>query len=460
MGNDEMDLLQGLQSVLAATEVMPKRTALAKEMQAAESAQARGWFTPDEDELVRESYCRYLAARRALLDVLASTRLMAGRGEESWSRQLPCFAVAFTAAAVLVRGSSYVISLAKKRPVIWKKLDEPEMRYGLPPKTFTQVHESVTAPLEMMMFRNAVEFFRAHRQEIFALAEQEIYAPLIEVLMDEEKWMDMRHRDIWIRRVFYRWYSFLRSHRSAYRKTMFHLFRLSGSTIAELRQPGIKQQGEPKRICASQRGELLALARPGDVFITRHDDAMSNLFLPGYWPHAALYLGSPEQPLYPLDKAKQQEDCCIFLEAKKDGVLLRDAADTLHVDSCLILRPPFQEHEMSYALQRALSHEGKRYDFLFDFRTADRLACTEVVYRAYHGVAGVQFSLVSKSGRVCLPAEKLIDQCLAMGFTLVAVCNFRGKHIRTEAAATQDLRESSREISAVEESLVAKAEAP
>jgi len=250
---------------------------------------------------------------------------------------------------VLVRGSAYVISLAKKRPVIWKKLDEPEMRYGLPPKTFTQVHESVTAPLQMMLFRDAVEFFRGHRQEILALAEQEPYAQLIEVLMGEEEWMEMRHRDIWIRRVFYRWYSFLRSHRSAYRKTMFHLFRLSGSTIAELRQPGIKQQGEPKRISETQRRELLSLARPGDVFITRHDDAMSNLFLPGYWPHAALYLGAPEKPLYPLEKAKHQVEGCIFLEAKKDGVLLRDAAETLMVDSCLILRPKFQDHEMSHA---------------------------------------------------------------------------------------------------------------
>jgi len=61
---------------------------------------------------------------------------------------------------------------------------------------------------------------------------------------------------------------------------------------------------------------------------------------------------------------------------------------------------------------------------------------------------------------MCLPAEKLIDQCLAMGFTLMAVCNFRGNHIRTEAAAMQDLRESRKEISAAEESLVANAEVP
>ena len=38
---------------------------------------------------------------------------------------------------------------------------------------------------------------------------------------------------------------------------------------------------------------------------------------------------------------------------------------------------------------RAMSHVGK----LFDFRQADRLACTNLVYRSWHGVAGMEFKL-------------------------------------------------------------------
>jgi hypothetical protein len=63
-----------------------------------------------------------------------------------------------------------------------------------------------------------------------------------------------------------------------------------------------------------------------------------------------------------------------------------------------------------------MSHVGK----LFDFRQADRLACTNLVYRSWHGVAGMEFKLGEQAGRFCLPAEDLIDQTLGGGLFTVA----------------------------------------
>ena len=128
-----------------------------------------------------------------------------------------------------------------------------------------------------------------------------------------------------------------------------------------------------------------------------------------------------------------------FLEAKKDGVMFRPAEETLAVDSCLILRPPFAPEILQQALLRAFTHEGKLYDFLFDFRTADRLACTEVIYRTYHGCAGMEFTLLQKAGRACIPAENLIDQLMAAGFQLIASCNVRDQTIHTQQEALDDL---------------------
>ena len=93
----------------------------------------------------------------------------------------------------------------------------------------------------------------------------------------------------------YRLHSFKRRHMSGYKKVMFHLLKLSGSAIAEMRQPFVKAPGQGKRVTDNVLSTLKPNLKAGDVFITRHDDAMTNYFLPGFWPHAALYIGLADE---------------------------------------------------------------------------------------------------------------------------------------------------------------------
>lgn len=443
----DVTLPRAMRSVEGAALGIPSRQSLSEELAIVERAQQRGWFTPDEDEQIRTRYSQYLSSRIALLSTLLQIESMLQGMKRDWADHLPYFTTAFTAACLLVRGSSFIVDLARSRPVVWKKLDEPEQRFGLPRYTFSALHKSTTDRKRRQHFLQAVEFYRQHREEILALGDQDAYRPLIAILRAEEVHLQDLPQSLWRGRLWYRWFSFLSSHRSGYRTVMFHIFRWSGSAIAEMRQPGVKPSGAPKRITPQQRQALIEIARPGDVFITRHDDAMSNWFLPGFWPHAALYLGSPSDlesvtgPLPPALRVRFRDNTR-FLEAKKDGVRLRPAEETLALDACLLLRPPLAPHSLADALNRALSHEGKLYDFLFDFRTADRLACTEVIYRTYHGFPPVSFNLVVKSGRACIPAEDMIDQALACGFTLVASCNIDDGVIRHNDEALADLQKS------------------
>jgi hypothetical protein len=443
----DITLPRAVRSVEAAALGIPSRQSLTEELMIVERAQQRGWFTPDEDEQIRTRYSQYLTSRMALLSTLQQIESMLRGMKRDWANNLPYFATAFTAACLLVRGSSFIVELARSRPVVWKKLDEPEQRFGLPRYTFSALHKSTTDRKRRQHFRQAVDFYRLHSEEIHALGDQETYRALIDLLREEELYLQDLPQSLWRGRLWYRWFSFLSSHRSGYRRVMFHIFRWSGSAIAEMRQPGVKPSGTPKRITHEQRRALIEMARPGDVFITRHDDAMSNWFLPGFWPHAALHLGcatdldSVTGPIPPALRVRYR-DSTRFLEAKKDGVRLRPAEETLAVDACLLLRPPLAPETLAEALGRALSHEGKLYDFLFDFRTADRLACTEVIYRTYHGYPPVTFQLVAKSGRACIPAEDMIDQALACGFTLVAACNIDDGTIRTGDEAMADLQKS------------------
>jgi hypothetical protein len=294
----------------------------------------------------------------------------------------------------------------------------------VPRKTFTAIFKSATRPADLRRFLAATDFYFAHHEEIRALGADPRLEAVVALLAVEEPLLERRRRDA-LRRLFaYRWFSFLRRHRSAWRQVMFGIFEASGRAISELRQPGGKPAGAPKRITPELRAALPPHLRPGDVFATRHDDALSNWFLPGYWPHTALYLGSGADCAR-LGLAVAPGDGHWMLEAKKDGVLLRPLAETLAVDAFVVLRSPLAEAEIATALTRALSHVGKPYDFLFDFRTADCLACSEVVYRSYHGIGPLRFQLEERGGRLCLSTEEFIKQSLAVGFQVIVAGGIR-----------------------------------
>ncbi|WP_379711600.1 YiiX/YebB-like N1pC/P60 family cysteine hydrolase [Haloferula chungangensis] len=388
----------------------------------------RGYFLPDEDDAIRVRYSRFLASRSVLLTTLAAMESMAGGRDSDWQRRLPAFVVALASTCQLVRGSRGWIELASSCRPLRKKLDEADARHGVPRKTFARLYRSATKTSRKLHFQYAVRFYQSQAAAFEPLRSDPLLGELIRMIDSEVVALDLRLGQLWLERLRYRWFSFRRRHHSAWKSTVFELFRISGSLIADLKQPGVKAPNAPKRVSSELREAALTLARPGDVFVTRHDDAMSNLFLPGFWPHVALYLGSEAERaemglVFPPPHQSQSADPVRFLESKKDGVRLRQAEETLAVDAFMILRPALDAAEIMEALTRAMGHCGKLYDFVFDFRCSDCIACTELVYRAYHHCGPLEFSLREVGGRMALPAEELIHQALEQGFEVVASCN-------------------------------------
>jgi hypothetical protein len=216
------------------------------------------------------------------------------------------------------------------------------------------------------------------------------------------------------------------------------------------------------------RAELIQLLRPGDVLFVRKEYAATNYFLPGYWPHAALYLGTTSDladhgladhehvrprwaqlsaagpataVLLPNDAhswADGQPHPCV-LEAMKDGVRIRSVNSPCNSDSIVVVRPLLDTKDIAIGLARALMHEGKSYDFDFDFSVSHRLVCTEVVYRAFEGIGGLKFDLKRHVGRYALAAGDLITMALSgRHFEVLAV--YSATHSRAlevgRAAAT------------------------
>lgn len=420
-------------ALLAAAPSLPSQADMEAELADGIAAQSRGYYAPDEDERLRVSYHQYLAIRVSLWQTLQTLLpIVDGKHAVSDTDFERSYGIALCAASMLMRTGCFLLDIAKDRPVVWKKLDEAEPRFGIQRKSFTAIYKGLTAPKIIAKYHKSWRYYHRNSDDIHAALTQAgqdsaVFARVSECLLGE---VPIAQTGLWRwipRRLSFRKFSYKRRHISAARKVLFTVFELSGSHIAELKQPFVKAAGAPKRVTDEVRARVLEIARPGDVFVTRHDDALSNVFLPGFWPHAALYVGSEAERAQingpKIDPARHvNARACVFLESKKDGVLFRPIEDTLELDAFVILRPKLKDADIAQALNAAASHAGKLYDFSFDFSSADRLACTELIYRSYHKVGNIRFALDNMAGRQCLSAESLMIQMLGQdAFDVVAI---------------------------------------
>ncbi len=194
-------------------------------------------------------------------------------------------------------------------------------------------------------------------------------------------------------------------------------------------------------ISPEQIRQLRPKLQPGDVLLTRREWYLSNIGLPGFWPHAALYIGTPEERCRFFGEAdletrlherspdaytrslepQEQGHAVRVLEAMSEGVSFTTLEHCADADSVVVLRPLLPQREKATALLRAFHYAGRPYDFNFDFATDAELVCTELVFKAYEpaeGLLGLRLPLVDMLGRKVLPANEIarqFDEQLATG---------------------------------------------
>jgi hypothetical protein len=432
-------------SLLAAADALPRGEEVRDLRERFGEALSRGYFTPDEDEAIRAVYGRYLHVRGALHETLHSLRRRVPRLRADFDGEgLRAFALGWLAACTLMRAARYLVREFQDLPLLCHKLNEPDPLHGIPANSLDQIHRASTRPRTLVAFLRAARFAEEHRPALLALSDDPCMREVLEWLAREEPFIERErraHAKAYARHTLARWRA---TPARQYRKVMWGLFKASGQAIAECRNPFHR-----KRVNRRVRKLVSETLEPGDVLVTRHDDALSNLFLPGFWPHAALVIGHAEQrdglgvACPPEQAARCQPPICI-LEAKKDGVRFRALRETLAVDAFVLLRPRFADPSLRReVVQRALAHEGKPYDFEFDFRRADRLVCTGVVYRSFDGRGGVGFQLTHRAGRPTLSAEDLLRQALASGtFDVVLLFGLAGNRLLRGERALSLLRRS------------------
>jgi len=205
----------------------------------------------------------------------------------------------------------------------------------------------------------------------------------------------------------------------------------------------VRRIGQPL-ITNAQLQVLEKLLEPGDILLTRHNWYLSNIGLPGFWPHSAIYIGDKhtlnayfddieikafinehtgkEQNLLEyfsrhaprawwVYATKETEEPFVILEAVSEGVNL-STMNNLQADYLGALRPQLSKLDKLKAILAAFSHFEKPYDYNFDFATDHALVCTELLWRSYRpgpDKSGLAIPLVTVMGRKTLPANHIAE---------------------------------------------------
>jgi len=234
-------------------------------------------------------------------------------------------------------------------------------------------------------------------------------------------------------------------------------------------------------ISAGQIQHLQTLLQPGDILLERREWYLSNVGLPGYWSHTALYVGTSEErqhyfkdaalgsidlqdgdfeaylrQQFPQDYAaslKRHADGHYprVIEAISEGVSFTTLEHSADADSIAILRPRLSKAEKARAIAQAFFYHGRPYDFNFDFLTDAALVCTELIYKAYEPGSeyqGLRLPLVEILGRKATPANEFArlydsEQNLpAQQFDLIAFLDGHERQGRAVVSDETEFRQS------------------
>jgi len=184
-------------------------------------------------------------------------------------------------------------------------------------------------------------------------------------------------------------------------------------------------------ILAGYRNRL----KPGDILIERRNWHMTNIGIPGFWPHTALYTGTlaeldaafdqlgfhPSEKikkLYPevyaaLSRSDENGYPLCVLEAIRPGVIFQSLEKSAKCDYLGVVRPELPQHEKFNALLAAFSNYQKPYDLNFDFTTENELVCSELVYKAFQSSGRLPLKPEIINGRLLLPPNRMVEQMAA-----------------------------------------------
>ncbi len=381
----------------------------------------RGYFTPDDEDRTRQLLLAYRNYRLALYAIIR--RHEAYALAETADLQIRQLLVGLAAGLTLYSKSLKLVGAFEHQPLVRRKLNEPDAKFDLPAGFFDEVIRAYSSVRNYRAIIRGLRFWRSHLRGIERLRREEggdwawvcdairLQRAAMRRRLARVLWCRLRHdwRDLWHKTL---------------RPVRFARERLE-SKVARVVTAEPREDRPAPALDAHTLAELHPQLRPGDVLLIRSEQKLTTALLPGFWPHAAIFLGyradlaagglaqHPEVARQVGQLPDRDAPHGWVIEAISPRVQLNPLQRALQADHVAVFRPQLAPEELRDALREAFGHVGKPYDYEFDFNVSSRLVCTELVYRSFHRRGGCAFELVKRLGRYTLTGDDLAEQFLA-----------------------------------------------
>ena len=394
-------------------ELTQRAAVLDEQLTQRRAADGRTLYFPKEEDQIRCVFMSYLGIRTALLRLALTYAGFEAVHEPDLKAR--CFTVGYAAAMTVFKTSLKFVMTYEDSPMARAKLNEAELRWDIRAGMFDQIYGSVTSSRNLDLAAEMAAYFDSRRgrwREVNIWPNEDF--GWLETLIDEGVEYVNEHRigrtQAWIDRLMERVKS--DAYTPAYAAQTMIARWIGDVRIVE----------QDPLITIAQIESIESMLKPGDILLERRNWSLSNAFLPGFWPHAALYVGGIDDlrrlGIVEEDAVKEKLEEYLkpasdgrnhtVIEAVSEGVIFNSLTESMHADHIAVLRPRVSKDQIAHAIVEAFRHQGKPYDFEFDFETSDKLVCTELVYRCYDGI--LNFDLITIAGRQTLPALEIVHK--------------------------------------------------
>lgn len=205
----------------------------------------------------------------------------------------------------------------------------------------------------------------------------------------------------------------------ATRASTFVMSAVFGNVVGAVKVEDRK--GYMKFISVSEKESIVSRLRPFDILLEKTPHRLTDQFIPGYYGHVAIWLGTEDQlkqenlwDLIPSKIQKEIRSGHTILEALRPGVQINSLDHFLDIDDLLAIRQKMKPDysTMSRYLKNALAQIGKDYDFNFDVETSKRIVCSEIAYVVFDNLKWPTEKIM---GRFSISPDNVVAEALPGG---------------------------------------------